>query len=72
MTHRLRRFAVQLFDERPPRPYSAELMKVLDGINNSGLVRLGGAGIAPNGMATGDAFSCLYDDGQIFPAAKPA
>lgn len=26
-----------LFDERPPRPNSAELMKVLDSINNSGL-----------------------------------
>jgi DNA polymerase V len=31
---------LQLFDERPPRPHSAELMKVLDGINNSGLGRL--------------------------------
>nr|AVI43635.1 DNA polymerase V subunit UmuC [Klebsiella pneumoniae] len=28
---------LQLFDERPPRPHSAELMKVLDGINHSGL-----------------------------------
>jgi DNA polymerase V len=27
---------LQLFDERPPRPHSAELMKVLDGINHSG------------------------------------
>jgi DNA polymerase V len=27
---------LQLFDERPPRPHSAELMRVLDGINNSG------------------------------------
>jgi hypothetical protein len=64
---------VQLFDERPPRPYSAELMKVLDGINNSGLGKVWWGGVLPR-MAneTGDAFSCLYDDGQIFPAAKPA
>ena len=31
---------LQLFDERPPRPHSAELMKVLDGINHSGLGQL--------------------------------
>ncbi|SXM57327.1 DNA polymerase V subunit UmuC [Klebsiella pneumoniae] len=40
---------LQLFDERPPRPHSAELMMVLDGINNSGLgkVWFAGRGIAP-------------------------
>ena len=40
---------LQLFDERPPRPHSAELMRVLDGINNSGLgkVWFAGRGIAP-------------------------
>ncbi|SPX51093.1 UmuC [Klebsiella pneumoniae] len=55
---------LQLFDERPPRPHSAELMKVLDGINNSGLGKIwfAGRGIAP-GMAdeTRDAFTCLYN-----------
>jgi hypothetical protein len=35
---------LQLFDERPPRPHSAELMKVLDGINHSGLGQLWFAG----------------------------
>ena len=40
---------LQLFDERPPRPHGAELMMVLDGINNSGLgkVWFAGRGIAP-------------------------
>jgi DNA polymerase V len=35
---------LQLFDERPPRPHSAELMMVLDGINNSGLGKVWFAG----------------------------
>ena len=37
-----------LFDERPPRPHNAELMKFLDGINHSGLgqVWFSGRGIA--------------------------
>jgi DNA polymerase V len=35
---------LQLFDERPPRPHSAELMRVLDGINNSGLGKVWFAG----------------------------
>ena len=41
---------LQLFDDRPPRPHSAELMRVLDGINNSGLgkVWFAGRGIAPS------------------------
>lgn len=54
---------LQLFDERPPRPHSAELMRVLDGINNSGLGKVWFAGGYCPGMAdeTGDAFSCLYD-----------
>lgn len=40
---------LQLLDERPPRPHSAELMKVLDGINHSGQgqVWFAGRGIAP-------------------------
>ncbi|WP_410260857.1 DUF4113 domain-containing protein [Klebsiella pneumoniae] len=32
---------LQLFDERPPRPYSAELMKVLDGSTTQGWVKYG-------------------------------
>ena len=35
---------LQLFDERPPRPHSAELMMVLDEINNSGLGKVWFAG----------------------------
>ncbi len=35
---------LQLFDVRPPRPHSAELMMVLDEINNSGLGKVWFAG----------------------------
>ncbi|APG19836.1 hypothetical protein A3780_20565 [Kosakonia radicincitans] len=40
---------LNLFDEQPPRPHSQELMKVVDGINHSGLgqVWFAGRGIAP-------------------------
>ncbi|SPX51718.1 UmuC [Klebsiella pneumoniae] len=53
---------LQLFDERPPRPHSAELMKVLDGINNSGLGKIwfAGRGIAPEWQMKRD---------FLFPAA---
>lgn len=50
---------LQLFDERPPRPHSAELMRVLDGINNSGLgkVWFAGRGIAPSSQMKRDMLS---------------
>ncbi len=50
---------LQLFDERPPRPHSAELMRVLDGINNSGLgkVWFAGRGIAPSWQMKRDMLS---------------
>jgi hypothetical protein len=32
---------LQLFDERPPRPHSAELMMVLDGSTTQGWVKYG-------------------------------
>ncbi|HHC4166355.1 TPA: DUF4113 domain-containing protein, partial [Klebsiella pneumoniae] len=53
---------LQLFDERPPRPHSAELMKVLDGINNSGLgkVWFAGRGIAPSWQMKRDMLSPAY------------
>lgn len=40
---------LSLFDDRPPRPASAQLMEVLDKVNNSGLGKLwfAGQGIAP-------------------------
>ncbi|MCW9417347.1 translesion error-prone DNA polymerase V subunit UmuC, partial [Klebsiella quasipneumoniae] len=53
---------LQLFDERPPRPHSAELMKVLDGINHSGLGQLwfAGRGIAPSWQMKRDMLSPAY------------
>ena len=53
---------LQLFDERPPRPHSAELMKVLDGINHSGLgqVWFAGRGIAPAWQMKRDMLSPAY------------
>ncbi len=53
---------LQLFDERPPRPHSAELMRVLDGINNSGLgkVWFAGRGIAPSWQMKRDMLSPAY------------
>ena len=53
---------LQLFDERPPRPHSEELMKVLDGINHSGLgqVWFAGRGIAPSWQMKRDMFSPAY------------
>ena len=53
---------LQLFDERPPRPHSAELMMVLDGINNSGLgkVWFAGRGIAPEWQMKREMLSPAY------------
>ena len=53
---------LQLFDECPPRPHSAELMKVLDGINHSGLghVWFAGRGIAPAWQMKRDMLSPAY------------
>ncbi|EDR9399078.1 translesion error-prone DNA polymerase V subunit UmuC [Salmonella enterica subsp. enterica] len=53
---------LQLFDERPPRPHSAELMKVLDSINHSGLgqVWFAGRGIAPSWQMKRDMLSPAY------------
>ena len=53
---------LQLFDERPPRPHSSELMKVLDGINHSGLgqVWFAGRGIAPSWQMKRDMLSPAY------------
>ena len=53
---------LQLFDERPPRPHSAELMKVLDGINYSGKghVWFAGRGIAPAWQMKRDLLSPAY------------
>lgn len=53
---------LQLFDERPTRPHSAELMKVLDGINHSGLgqVWFAGRGIAPSWQMKRDMLSPAY------------
>jgi hypothetical protein len=50
---------LQLFDERPPRPHSSELMKVLDGINHSGLGQIwfAGRGIAPSWQMKRDMLS---------------
>ena len=66
---------LQLFDERPPRPYSAELMKVLDGINNSGLgkVWFAGRGIAPEWQMKREMLSPAYTTRwSDIPAAKLA
>lgn len=53
---------LQLFDERPPRPHSAELMKVLDGINHSGNghVWFAGRGIAQAWQMKRDLLSPAY------------
>jgi len=53
---------LQLFDERPPRPHSAELMKVLDSINHSGKghVWFAGRGIAPAWQMKRDLLSPAY------------
>ncbi|RJT08718.1 DUF4113 domain-containing protein (plasmid) [Klebsiella pneumoniae] len=55
-------YELQLFDERPPRPHSAELMRVLDGINNSGLCKVwfAGRGIAPSWQMKRDMLSPAY------------
>jgi DNA polymerase V len=52
----------QLFDERPPRPHSAELMMVLDEINNSGLgkVWFAGRGIGPEWQMKREMLSSAY------------
>ncbi len=66
---------LQLFDERPPRPYSAELMKVLDGINNSGLgkVWFAGRGIAPEWQMKREMLSPAYTTRwSDIPSAKLA
>ncbi|HDX8940958.1 translesion error-prone DNA polymerase V subunit UmuC (plasmid) [Klebsiella michiganensis] len=53
---------LRLFDEHPPRPHIAELMKVLDGINHSGLgqVWFAGRGIAPSWQMKRDMLSPAY------------
>ena len=66
---------LQLFDERPPRPHSAELMKVLDGINNSGLgkVWFAGRGMAPEWQMKREMLSPAYTTRwSDIPAAKLA
>ena len=66
---------LQLFDERPPRPHSAELMRVLDGINNSGLgkVWFAGRGIAPEWQMKREMLSPAYTTRwSDIPAAKLA
>lgn len=53
---------LNLFDEHQPRPGSDQLMKVLDGINNSGLgkVFFAGRGIAPEWQMKRDMLSPAY------------
>ena len=53
---------LQLFDERSPRPHRAELMKVLDDINHSGLgqVWFTSRGIAPSWQMKRDMLSPAY------------
>lgn len=53
---------LQLFDERPPRPNSAELMNVVDGINHSGQghVWFAGRGIAHAWLMKRDMLSPAY------------
>ncbi|EGT5671354.1 DUF4113 domain-containing protein, partial [Cronobacter dublinensis subsp. dublinensis] len=50
------------FDEHQPRPGSEQLMKVLDGINNSGLgnVFFAGRGIAPEWQMKREMLSPAY------------
>lgn len=53
---------LNLFDEQPQRPRSTELMKVLDGINHSGLGRIwfAGRGHAPEWQMKRDMLSPAY------------
>lgn len=53
---------LQLFDQRPPCPPSTELMKILNGINHSGLgqVWLSGRGIVPSWQMKRDMLSPAY------------
>lgn len=53
---------LNLFDEHQPRPGSEQLMKVLDGINNSGLgnVFFAGRGIAPEWQMKREMLSPAY------------
>lgn len=53
---------LNLFDEQQPRPHSAELMKVLDGINHSGLGQIwfAGRGIAPEWKMKREMLSPAY------------
>ncbi len=53
---------LNLFDEHQPRPHSAELMKVLDGINHSGLGQIwfAGRGIAPEWKMKREMLSPAY------------
>ncbi|EIE3222525.1 Y-family DNA polymerase [Salmonella enterica subsp. enterica serovar Typhimurium] len=53
---------LNLFDEQPPRPHSQELMKVVDGINHSGLgqVWFAGRGIAPQWKMKREMLSPAY------------
>ncbi|ELQ6035278.1 Y-family DNA polymerase [Cronobacter sakazakii] len=53
---------LNLFDEHQPRPDSEQLMKVLDGINNSGLgkVFFAGRGIAPEWQMKREMLSPAY------------
>ncbi|MDD7998255.1 Y-family DNA polymerase [Kosakonia radicincitans] len=53
---------LNLFDEQPPRPHSQELMKVVDGINHSGLGQIwfAGRGIAPHWKMKREMLSPAY------------
>lgn len=53
---------IDMFDETPPRPNSDALMRVIDGINNSGLgkVWFAGRGIAPEWQMKRDMLSPSY------------
>lgn len=53
---------LNLFDEQPPRPHSKELMRVVDGINHSGLgqVWFAGRGIAPQWKMKREMLSPAY------------
>jgi hypothetical protein len=62
---------LQLFDERPPRPHSAELMKVLDGINHSGWDSwFAGRGIAPSWQMKRDMLSCVHHSLERYPHSE--
>ncbi|EBV2165534.1 DNA polymerase V subunit UmuC [Salmonella enterica subsp. enterica serovar Eastbourne] len=53
---------LNLFDEQPPRPHSKELMRVVDGINHSGLgqVWFAGRGIVPQWKMKREMLSPAY------------